>query len=62
MDQETKKRMFDKYFRGDKSRSTPGNGLGLATVKKISELLDVDLKVLSEQGKGTSFSIIFKKI
>lgn len=61
MDLETQKRMFDKYFRGDKSRSTPGNGLGLATVKKISELLDVDLKVFSEQGKGTTFSIIFKK-
>ena len=36
MDEETKRRMFDKYFRADKSRNTRGNGLGLATVKKLS--------------------------
>ena len=61
MDEDTKKRMFDKYFRGDKSRSTPGNGLGLATVKKIAEVLDITLKVNSKESVGTDFYIIFKK-
>ncbi len=60
MDEETKRRMYDKYFRGDKSRSTPGNGLGLSTVKKISELLNLDLKVISEPNKGTLFTVSFK--
>ena len=60
MDDETKRRMYDKYFRGDKSRSTPGNGLGLSTVKKISELLNLDLKVVSEPNKGTLFTVSFK--
>lgn len=60
MDDETKRRMYDKYFRGDKSRSTPGNGLGLSTVKKISELLSLDLKVVSEPNKGTLFTVTFK--
>ncbi|MBR2384031.1 MAG: HAMP domain-containing histidine kinase [Clostridia bacterium] len=60
MDEETKKRMYDKYFRGDKSRSTHGNGLGLSTVRKIAELLDLELKVWSEPNKGTSFTVIFK--
>lgn len=61
MDAETRRRMFDKYFRGDKSRSTPGNGLGLATVKRIAEVTGVTLDVKSEEGKGTEFSVIFKK-
>lgn len=60
MDEETKSRMFDKYFRGDKSRSTHGNGLGLATVKRIAEILNLELKVVSEPNKGTSFTIDFK--
>ena len=60
MDAETQKRMYDKYFRGDKSRSTHGNGLGLSTVKKIAELLDLELKVWSEPNKGTTFTIVFR--
>ena len=60
MDEETQKRMYDKYFRGDKSRSTHGNGLGLSTVKRISELLDLDLKVWSAPNEGTTFTIVFK--
>ena len=60
MDGETKRRMYDKYFRGDKSRSTPGNGLGLSTVKRISELLGLELKTTSELGKGTTFTVNFK--
>ncbi len=60
MDEETQKRMYDKYFRGDKSRSTHGNGLGLSTVKKIAEILDLELKVSSTPKVGTTFTIIFK--
>ena len=61
MDEETKSRMFDKYFRGDKSRTTHGNGLGLATVKRIAEILNLELKVVSEPNKGTSFTIDFRR-
>lgn len=57
MDEETKRRMFDKYFRADKSRNTRGNGLGLATVKKIAELLELKIKVDSKADKGTKFTI-----
>ena len=60
MDEETQKRMFDKYFRADKSRSTHGNGLGLSTVKKISEILGLEIQVWSELKQGTTFTIIFK--
>ena len=57
MDEETKRRMFDKYFRADKSRNTRGNGLGLATVKKIAELLELKIKVDSKTDNGTKFTI-----
>lgn len=57
MDEDTKRRMFDKYFRADKSRNTRGNGLGLATVKKIAELLELKIKVDSKTDKGTKFTI-----
>ena len=57
MDEETKRRMFDKYFRADKSRNTRGNGLGLATVKKIADLLELKIKVDSKTDKGTKFTI-----
>ena len=57
MDEETKRRMFDKYFRADKSRNTRGNGLGLATVKKIAELLELKITVNSKVDEGTRFTI-----
>lgn len=60
MTEDTLKRMFDKYFRADKSRSTHGNGLGLATVKRIAELLSLELRVTSAPQKGTDFTVIFK--
>lgn len=59
MDEETKARMFDRYFRGDKSRSEVGNGLGLATVKKIAEVLGAKVTVDSFPAQGTRFTMIF---
>ena len=59
MDEETKLRMFDRYYRGDPSRQKGGNGLGLATVKKIAEVLGVKIKVESEKGAGTEFEFTF---
>lgn len=61
MDEETRRRMFDKYFRAEKSRTTHGNGLGLATVKRIAELLDLKIETESAIGKGTTFRIIYSK-
>ncbi len=61
MDEETCRRMFDKYFRAEKSRTTHGNGLGLATVKRIAELLDLKIEAESSLGKGTEFTVTYKK-
>jgi PAS domain S-box-containing protein len=42
------------------SRKYEGNGLGLALVKKYSELLGSEILVKSEKEKGTTFTIVFK--
>jgi signal transduction histidine kinase len=53
MDDETKKRIFDKFYQGDQSRAVEGNGLGLSLVKRILELQNGRIKVESEPGSGT---------
>lgn len=52
--------IFDKFFQGDRSRSTVGNGLGLAIVKKIVELHSGSIQVYSDNGIST-FEIMFLK-
>ncbi|MGN1039893.1 MAG: sensor histidine kinase, partial [Candidatus Fimimonas sp.] len=59
MSEETQKNMFNKFFQGDKSRATEGNGLGLSVVKKICELLQIRLDVQSALGVGTLFTLTF---
>lgn len=57
MDEATQKNVFNKFFQGDRSHATEGNGLGLSVVKKICDLLKIKLELQSEQGKGTVFTV-----
>ncbi|MGN1179997.1 MAG: ATP-binding protein [Suilimivivens sp.] len=57
MDEMTMKRIFEKFYQGDTSHSTEGNGLGLALVKRILQLSDGSITVKSELGKGTVFNV-----
>lgn len=56
-------RIFERFFRVDKSRSkaTGGTGLGLAIVKHIAQLHSADLVLNSKQGEGTEIKVTFKK-
>lgn len=56
-------RLFERFYRVDKSRSTKagGTGLGLSIVKHIAVLFDAELKVESQVGEGTTFHVIFKR-
>lgn len=50
--------VFEKFYQADTSHKTEGNGLGLAMVKKIVDLLGADISVYSEgAGKGASFIV-----
>lgn len=56
-------RLFERFYRVDKSRSKKvgGTGLGLSIVKHIAVLFGAKLKVESEVGKGSTFFVIFDK-
>jgi signal transduction histidine kinase len=50
-------RIWDRLFRGDKSRSQRGLGLGLSLVKAIVEAHNGRVEVFSELGKGSEFRV-----
>jgi signal transduction histidine kinase len=51
--------IFDRFFRGEQSRtlSVPGTGLGLAIVQEIVELHQGRIEVQSEVGQGSTFAV-----
>ncbi|HBL05783.1 MAG TPA: sensor histidine kinase [Clostridium sp.] len=57
MNEETQRHIFDKFYQGDKSHLSKGNGLGLSLVKRIIELCDGEIKVRSKLYYGTTFTI-----
>lgn len=61
MNEETQRHIFDKFYQGDKSHLSKGNGLGLSLVKRIIELCDGEIKVRSKLNYGTTFTIELPK-
>ena len=57
MDEETCARVFEKFYQGDTSHATEGNGLGLALVRRVLEMMDCQTAVESAPGKGTAFTV-----
>ena len=57
MDEDTKKRVFHKFYQGDSSRKSEGYGLGLSICKRIVDLSKGEIQVDSEVGKYTEILI-----
>ena len=51
MDDKTLKRIFDKFYQGDSSHKSTGNGLGLALAKRVTDLCGGKINVKSQVGK-----------
>ena len=60
--EEKRQRIFERFFRVDKSRSkkTGGTGLGLAIVKHIVEQHNAVIEVYGREGAGTTIKVRFK--
>ena len=61
--EEEQERVFERFYRVDKSRSkeTGGTGLGLSIVKHGAELSHAKIKVTSRLGRGTRMELIFEE-
>ena len=57
MDEATLRRVFEKFYQGDTTHASEGNGLGLSLVKRIVDLCQGKVEVDSAPGQGSTFTV-----